>query len=140
VTIQTAAGGGRASGPDTVTVARKPAAAAPTKLPCADLTELSCLAKVVAWAPVVVFTQEGCPYCKAALRALAADGAAAPVLVDLTGPGGYPIKRALARMTGRATVPNVFIGGNSVGGGDETTALHRVGKLRAVLEAAQSRL
>ena len=39
---------------------------------------------------------------------------------------------------GRVTVPNVFVGGRSIGGGDETVALHREGKLRALLEEARA--
>ena len=39
-------------------------------------------------------------------------------------------------LTGRKTVPNVFIGGRSVGGGDETLELRTRGDLHALLKAA----
>lgn len=39
-------------------------------------------------------------------------------------------------MTNQRTVPNVFIGGKHVGGNDATQALHREGKLMAMLQAA----
>ena len=45
---------------------------------------------------------------------------------------------ALEQLTGRRTVPNVFIGGASVGGGDETVALRRTGELRPLLDAARA--
>ena len=53
-----------------------------------------------------------------------------------SGRAGPPVMQLLAEMTGRRTVPNVFIAGHSVGGGDETAALHRAGKLRGLLVAA----
>ena len=36
---------------------------------------------------------------------------------------GHELQRTLAEMTGRRTVPNVFIGGSSVGGSDDTVGL-----------------
>ena len=42
----------------------------------------------------------------------------------------------MKKLTGGRSVPRVFIGGNFVGGGDETEAAHRDGKLQALLEAA----
>lgn len=49
---------------------------------------------------------------------------------------GDAIQAALASKTGRRTVPNVIIGGRSIGGGDDTEALHREGKLAGLLRAA----
>jgi glutaredoxin 3 len=49
------------------------------------------------------------------------------------GPKGPSIQDTLQKMTGRRTVPNVFIGGNSIGGGDETTSMQRDGKLGPLL-------
>lgn len=36
---------------------------------------------------------------------------------------GHELQRTLAEMTGRRTVPNVFIGGSSIGGSDDTVGL-----------------
>lgn len=36
-------------------------------------------------------------------------------------------------MTGRKTVPNVFVGGKSIGGEDETVHLQRAGTLEQIL-------
>ena len=41
----------------------------------------------------------------------------------------------MKKLTGGRSVPRVFIGGQFVGGGDETAAAHRDGKLQALLEA-----
>ena len=49
---------------------------------------------------------------------------------------GPAVQATLAKMTGRRTVPNVFVGGSSIGGGDETVSLHRAGKLHPLLKAA----
>jgi glutaredoxin len=43
---------------------------------------------------------------------------------------------ALANMTGRYTVPNVFVGGQAIGGGDDTKALHESGQLHTLLASA----
>jgi glutaredoxin 3 len=49
---------------------------------------------------------------------------------------GTDQQNALAELTSQRTVPNVFIGGKHVGGNDATQALHRDGKLNAMLKAA----
>ena len=60
-----------------------------------------------------------------------------PVIVDLTAiPKGRDIQNALGELTGRRTVPNVFIGGKSIGGGDETAKMQRSGMLRKLLRDA----
>ncbi|CAE7315869.1 unnamed protein product [Symbiodinium sp. KB8] len=46
---------------------------------------------------------------------------------------GSQIQSALAAVTGQRTVPNVFVNGKSIGGGDETAYLHSSGKLRELL-------
>ncbi|SPQ95642.1 unnamed protein product (mitochondrion) [Plasmodiophora brassicae] len=83
---------------------------------------------------VVVFSKSYCPYCKrvkALLDSLGADYAA--VELDLV-PNGTSMQETLARLTGRRTVPNVFIGGKSIGGSDDAHELHSKGKLRPLLQ------
>lgn len=108
--------------------------------PTCDLTSEDCLRQTVAAHSVVVFSKPWCPYCKRALETLAVEGVAAPLVINLAGPGvtfdGASVQATLAGMTGRRTVPNVFVGGSSIGGGDETVGLHRAGKLRGLLQAA----
>lgn len=47
---------------------------------------------------------------------------------------GATIQDALAKMTGRRTVPNVFINQVSIGGGDDTERLYRSGELQKMVE------
>jgi thioredoxin reductase (NADPH) len=106
-----------------------------------DLTTESCITAVVNKSPVVVFSKPYCPFCKKALAALEVEGVStAPFLhvIDLTerNDNGSAVQATLYKMTGRRTVPNVFVGGKSIGGGDETSQLHRDGKLKSLLEAA----
>ena len=55
-----------------------------------------------------------------------------------TGPSGPAVQALLNSFTGRRTVPNVFINGKSIGGGDETVALHRNGELGGMLLLANA--
>ena len=72
-----------------------------------------------------------CPFCTKAKRALD-DAGAKYIVIELDERGdGSAIQSQLASLTGQRTVPNVFIGGKSIGGGDETAALHRSGQLAA---------
>ena len=42
----------------------------------------------------------------------------------------------MRQLTGGRSVPRVFIGGKFIGGGDETEAAHKSGKLQGMLESA----
>lgn len=44
------------------------------------------------------------------------------------------VKHALGEWTGRDTFPNVFLGGESIGGANELIKLHQSGELRRMLE------
>lgn len=50
-------------------------------------------------------------------------------------PMGQELQSLLADSTGRRTVPNVLIGGRSIGGGDDTAALDEKGELAATVKA-----
>ncbi|GAX23679.1 thioredoxin reductase (NADPH) [Fistulifera solaris] len=99
-----------------------------------DLTQIECLKDVVHKYPLVVFSKFSCPYCGMALEALGIIGAN-PHVIDLTyyGPKAHLVQTALAQLTGRRTVPNVFIGGESIGGGQETVQFQRSGQLKEKL-------
>ena len=90
----------------------------------------------VARAPVVVYSFVGCPWCVAAKRLLADElaalGAGAPRVVELEdlGRDGKALRAALSDATGRTSMPNVFVGGASIGGftdGDPVGELALVG-------------
>lgn len=48
---------------------------------------------------------------------------------------GSALQSALARMTGRKTVPNVLVNGRSIGGGDDVEELDDEDKLKSTLLA-----
>jgi glutaredoxin 3 len=83
-------------------------------------------------AEVTIYTTRICPYCVAAKRLLERRGAAYNE-VDVTGDAE---KRSwLVRVTGRRTVPQIFVGGEAIGGYTDLAALDRSGQLRRVLTA-----
>lgn len=99
-----------------------------------DLTKEDCISQLVKKHPVVVFSKAWCPFCRKAREALSAAGIPDPFIVDLTNNDmAAQIQGTLGHMTGRRTVPNVFIGGKSIGGGDETAGLQARGKLIPLL-------
>jgi glutaredoxin 3 len=83
-------------------------------------------------ADVTVYVTRTCPYCVAAKHLLARRGAAF-VEVDVT--GDHEKRAWLVQTTGRRTVPQIFIGGDAIGGYDELAALDRKGELKAKLAA-----
>lgn len=104
-----------------------------------DLTDPQCIAEIVNSHPVVVFSKSWCPFCRKAMEALAAAGIPEPFLIDLTeNSRTRDVQAALKSLTGRRTVPNVFVGGKSIGGGDETAALQSGGELTPLLLEARA--
>ena len=102
-----------------------------------DLKDEQCIRRLVSSNPVVVFSKSWCPYCRKAMEALSLAGINEPHIVDLTQrQDAVEIQATLQQMTGRRTVPNVFVGGKSIGGGDETSALQRQGRLVPLLQSA----
>ncbi len=81
---------------------------------------------------VKMYTTGVCPYCQMAERLLTSKGVTIEkVRVDLA-----PEKRAeMMQLTGRRTVPQIYIGDTHVGGYDELAALDRAGKLDDMLRA-----
>ena len=97
--------------------------------------------------PVVIFSKTYCPYCVTAKRHIADsadrmesfDGAKIFEL-DTMGEEGWAIQGALEEMTGRRTVPNVFISGKSVGGGDDVAGIAASGNLDDMISRAVAEL
>lgn len=81
-------------------------------------------------AKVLVYSARICPYCRMADRLLEKKGIGAEkVMVDEN-----PARREeMIRLTGRTSVPQIFIGDLHVGGYSELAALDREGKLDALL-------
>jgi glutaredoxin 3 len=79
---------------------------------------------------VKIYTTRTCAYCMAAKRLLLARNIPYEE-IDVTGDDA---KRAwLVEATQRRTVPQIFIGGHSIGGYDELAALDKADKLSAML-------
>ncbi|HCO77222.1 glutaredoxin 3 [Hydrogenophilus thermoluteolus] len=72
-----------------------------------------------------------CPYCVRAEQLLRRKGIAVieKILID----NDPALRDEMMRVTGRRTVPQIFIGDTHVGGCDDLYALEREGKLDALL-------
>ena len=84
--------------------------------------------------PVRMYTTQVCPFCQRAKALLRQRGVQAidEVRVDLV-----PGERAkMVELTGRRTVPQIFIGDQHVGGCDDLMALDRRGGLMPLLAVA----
>ena len=83
---------------------------------------------------VKMYTTQTCPYCVRAKALLAQRGVAKidEIRVDMN-----PAERdTMIELTGRRTVPQIFIGQTHVGGCDDLVALDQRGELMPLLGAA----
>jgi thioredoxin reductase (NADPH) len=108
-----------------------------------DLVSEDCIRSIVGAHPVVVFSKPYCPYCRKALEALSLEGLSSEsdklLVIDLsTHSNTQEIQLTLQSMTGRRTVPNVFVDGKSIGGGDETRSFQQSGELATMLAEARA--
>ncbi|GGY02005.1 glutaredoxin 3 [Paludibacterium paludis] len=80
---------------------------------------------------VKMYTTAVCPYCVRAKQILASRGVTAieEIRVDLDADA----REAMMSITGRRTVPQIFIGETHVGGCDDLQALLQAGKLDVLL-------
>jgi glutaredoxin 3 len=84
--------------------------------------------------PVTMYTTEVCPYCQRAKALLKQRGVEQiqEIRIDLD-----PAERdRMMEITGRRTVPQIFIGATHVGGCDDLMALDQRGGLLPLLNAA----
>ena len=82
-------------------------------------------------ANIVIYTTAVCPYCVAAKNFLQSKGQTwSEVRVD-TDPAE---RQKMTSITGRTSVPQIFINDTHVGGYDDMIALHRKGGLDPLLE------
>jgi glutaredoxin 3 len=82
---------------------------------------------------VEIYTTPICGYCARAKRLLAKKGVSYAEINVMT----RPAKRSqmMQRANGRSSVPQIFIGGEHIGGCDELYSLEQNGKLDAILAA-----
>ena len=86
---------------------------------------------------VTIYTTPTCPYCIAAKALLHKKG----VLFNEIGiEGDLAAAFSLAGRTGRATVPQIFIGAKHIGGFDDLNALEQSGRLDMLLDPTDQKL
>jgi glutaredoxin 3 len=81
---------------------------------------------------VEVYRTRYCGYCTMAVRLL--DQQRVP-FTEIDVSGDQDRRRWLTQVTGRRTVPQIFIDGRSIGGYDELASLARRGELQRLLAA-----
>lgn len=84
---------------------------------------------------IVIYTTAVCPYCNSAKQLLAQKRLDyTEVRIDTD-----PAKRdKMIELTGRRTVPQIFINGKPIGGFDDLSALNASGKLDDLLKEGNS--
>lgn len=88
----------------------------------------------IAASPVVVYSKTYCRYCTKTKTLLTELGAKFEVVELDEIDGGSEQQDALEDLTGQGTVPNVFVGGKSIGGNSDVTKLHKSGNLEPLLK------
>lgn len=91
--------------------------------------------QLIASHKAIIFSKTYCPYCKKAKQAFKRSTNFVPFVVelDLQADGGSAYQSALEKITGRSSVPSVFVNGKFIGGGDDTVAKAESGKLKQLL-------
>ncbi|MFO0593784.1 MAG: glutaredoxin 3 [Myxococcaceae bacterium] len=75
---------------------------------------------------VTLYVTNYCPYCRQAERFLSDKGVAFKA-IDVT--DDQPMRDKLVELTGQRTVPQIFIGAESIGGYSDMIKLHQAGQL-----------
>jgi cysteine synthase A len=122
------------------TPAPAPAAAPPAPVPV-DAEAKAYVERAIAESPVVLFALEWCEFCWSVRKLFAAlDVPYRAVELDSVamqdGELGLRVRRALAQRVGPTTIPQLFIGGEWIGGCSETFEAHEKGELASKLKAA----
>ncbi|KAI0633253.1 glutaredoxin [Trametes polyzona] len=88
--------------------------------------------------PLVVFSKTYCPYSIRAKALLASYNLSpAPKIIEVNMRSDGPqVQSILARLTGRATVPNILLKGAPIGGSDDLHRLHEEHRLQKMFEEA----
>ncbi|PKI69987.1 hypothetical protein CRG98_009590 [Punica granatum] len=85
---------------------------------------------------IAIFSKSYCPYCMRA-KLIFSELREQPHVVELDlREDGSEIQRALLDLTGRRTVPQVFVNGKLVGGSDDLTAAFMSGQLQKLLSSS----
>jgi glutaredoxin 3 len=85
-------------------------------------------------ANVVMYATSWCPYCARARRLFESKGVAFTEIDIDTVEGA---RSEMQKLSGRTSVPQIFVGGKHLGGYDDTQALDDRGELDALLNASR---
>jgi len=86
-------------------------------------------------ARILMYSTRVCPYCVRAEKLLAKKGIAADQIEKIR-VDEHPEQRVeMMRITGRRTVPQIFIGERHIGGFDDLAELDAAGELEPLLQA-----
>ncbi|MDM4768615.1 glutaredoxin 3 [Solimonas sp. SE-A11] len=85
--------------------------------------------------PVRMYTTRVCPFCVMAKRLLSSKGVTYEEIRVDENPG---VREEMMRISGRRTVPQIFVGETHVGGFDDLSALDHAGKLDPLLKDSNS--
>ncbi|XP_061345652.1 glutaredoxin-C3 [Gastrolobium bilobum] len=85
---------------------------------------------------IAMFSKSYCPYCLRAKR-MFGELNEQPFVVELDlRDDGYEIRSVLLDLTGRSTVPQVYVNGKHIGGSDDLRAAIQSGELQKLLSAS----
>tara|TARA_B100000780_G_C20974201_1_gene389045 strand:+ start:473 stop:838 length:366 start_codon:yes stop_codon:yes gene_type:complete len=94
--------------------------------------------ELVLGSTVVIFSKSYCPFCTKVKALFAKLGSQQVCAIELDkDEDGPAIQAALLEVTGQRTVPNVFVGGQHLGGNDDVQAQAANGELQTMLSAAK---
>jgi glutaredoxin 3 len=104
------------------------------------LTQASLTADIIAKNknnPCIVYSKTYCPYCSDVKDLFLKQLKVPAKVIELdTLADGDQVQAALMEISGMRTVPQVFVGGELVGGCDDTLAAYRNGSLETLLKQA----
>jgi len=79
---------------------------------------------------IIIYTKAICPYCDWAKKLLDSKNASYQEIRVDTNPDE---REKMEKLSGRRTVPQIFINGQAIGGFDDLSALDKAGKLDILL-------
>ncbi|KAF5210007.1 putative prefoldin subunit [Clavispora lusitaniae] len=85
--------------------------------------------------PIFIASKSYCPYCTKTKNTVASITKEAYILELDNEEDGAEIQDALFEITGQRTVPNIFIGGEHIGGNSDLQALQSQDKLEPKIKA-----
>ncbi len=86
-------------------------------------------------ATVKIYTRPGCGYCSAARNMLQHKSVE---FEDINIAGNSELRREMEALSGRYTVPQIFINNRAIGGYDDMAALEHSGELDRLLGASEN--